>query len=248
MMEPASEGRGTTRQRLRAYAVHVYTASGIAFAFLATAEMMRSQANARTVLLWLIAAVLVDATDGPLARRWQVKKYATAIDGRTIDDILDYLTFTFIPLLLVWRMEWLPAGSSLFIILAMLASLLGFANVHAKFDDAGFFLGFPSYWNIYAIYAGLLAQRTALWVPLVLLIGLTILTLLPVRFIYPNRAPLPWRKPVLIGAGIWLLLILAMLPNYPSVPDWLLWLSLIYPLCYFLLSIHLDLQARRMRT
>lgn len=245
MIEPATQEPGTSSQRIRAYAVHVYTASGIAFAFLATAEMMREQPNARTVLLWLIAAVLVDATDGPLARRWHVKKYATAIDGRTIDDVLDYLTFTFIPLLLVWRMGWLPAGSSLFIILAMMASLLGFANVHAKFDDAGFFLGFPSYWNIYAIYAGLLAQRTALWVPLVLLIGLTILTLVPVRFIYPNRAPHPWRQLVLCGAGIWLLLILAMLPSYPQVPGWLLWLSLVYPVCYTLLSVHLDLQARR---
>ena len=38
---------------------------------------------------------------------------APDIDGRTIDDIVDYLTFTFIPMLLVWRMGWVPFAPGL---------------------------------------------------------------------------------------------------------------------------------------
>ena len=60
------------------------------------------------VFLALAAAVMVDATDGPLARRAEVKRWMPSIDGRTIDDIVDYLTYTFVPLLLMWRMGWLP--------------------------------------------------------------------------------------------------------------------------------------------
>lgn len=238
----------TTRgQRARAYAVHIYTASGVAFAFLAAAELTRNPCDARLVIAWLTAAVLIDATDGPLARLWQVKTHAPRIAGRTIDDIVDYLTFTFIPLLLVWRMEWLPPFGSIFLVLAMMASLFGFANVKAKFEEKGFFLGFPSYWNIYAFYAGLLAVRVGPWWPLALLITLTILTVAPVRFIYPNRVQAPWRLIVLVGAALWFALVLVMLRSYPSVSGELFWLSLIYPLFYLVLSVGLDRKDRRER-
>src|SRR5687768_1198770 len=90
----------------------------------------------RIVFVWLVVAVMIDAADGPLARAWDVKRFAPDIDGRTIDDIVDYLTFTFIPLLLVWRMGWVPFAPGLagavWIVPALLASLLGFANVGAK--------------------------------------------------------------------------------------------------------------------
>jgi len=121
---------------MRAYAVHALTASGVAFAFLAAAEVCRASPDPRLVFLYLAIQVLIDAADGPFARRWQVKRYAARIDGRTIDDIVDYLTFTFIPLLLVWRMGWVPFAPGLagavWIVPALLASLLGFANVGAK--------------------------------------------------------------------------------------------------------------------
>jgi phosphatidylcholine synthase len=94
--------------RARAYAVHVLTASGVAAAFLAVAELFDDAPDERVVFVWLAVAVVIDAVDGPIARVWEVKRFAPDIDGRTIDDIVDYLTFTFIPLLLVWRMGWVP--------------------------------------------------------------------------------------------------------------------------------------------
>ena len=142
-----------------AYAVHLLTASGVVAAFLAVAELFDDAPDERVVFAWLVVAVVIDAVDGPLARAWDVKRFAADIDGRTIDDIVDYLTFTFIPLLLVWRMGWVPfapgfAGAA-WIVPALVASLLGFANVGAKDEAAGYFRGFPSYWNIAAFYAGL---------------------------------------------------------------------------------------------
>ena len=230
-------------RRARAAAVHVYTASGVLLAFLAAAEACAAAPDPRKVFVLLALAVLVDATDGPLARRWEVKRWLAAIEGRTIDDIVDYLTYTFVPLLLVWRMGWVPEPTLAWIAPALVASLFGFANTGIKDEAGGFFLGFPSYWNVVAFYAGPIAARYGPAVNAAILLLLAVATLLPLRFIYPNLAPPPWRAVVILGALLWLGAMLAMLPDYPRVPGWALWLSLLYPVFYFWLSFRLA--ARR---
>lgn len=242
-------GRASRRERVRgwgwrarAWAVHVLTASGITLAFLAATELCAPDTDPRRVLLLLTVAVVVDAIDGPLARAWDVKRWAPTIDGRTIDDIVDYITYTFLPLVLVWRMGWVPSPAGLFLFPALLASLFGFANTAAKDEAGGFFLGFPSYWNVVAYYAGLWATGAGLWVNGVAHLALAVLTMVPVRFIYPNLAPRPWRAWLLIGAVAWTALLIGMVPSYPHPPRWMVWLSLAYPVAYVLASWHL---ARR---
>jgi phosphatidylcholine synthase len=237
--------------RGRAYAVHLLTASGIVAAFLAVAELFDDAPDERIVFAWLVVAVVIDAVDGPLARAWDVKRFAPDIDGRTIDDIVDYLTFTFIPLLLVWRMGWVPFAPGLvgavWIVPALLASLLGFANVGAKDEAAGYFRGFPSYWNIAAFYAGLAWHglgETGMWLNGIVLLALAALTVSPVRFIYPNLAPRPWKLPVMLGAVAWAAVLLGMLLVYRRAPGWAVAVSLIYPAFYAALSIVLDPRRR----
>jgi phosphatidylcholine synthase len=239
----SAEERPPRGARTRAYAVHAYTALGVTLAFLATAEICRPEPDPRLVFGLLIAAVAVDATDGPMARRWQVRRFAARIGGRTIDDIVDYLTFVFVPLLLVWRMGWLPQPSALWVMPALMASLFGFANESAKDEAGGFFLGFPSYWNVVAFYMGLWPAGYGSWVNAVILAVLAVLTVLPVRFIYPNLAPPPWRTVVLAGALLWMLALLAMLRTYPKAPGWLVWGSLGYPAFYTILSAYLAHRA-----
>jgi phosphatidylcholine synthase len=243
MQAPAEHG--TIAQRALAHAVHVYTASGVAMAFLAAVEICGPAPSPQRVFALLFAAVLIDATDGPLARRWHVKKWAARIDGRTIDDIVDYLTYTFLPLLLMWRMDWLPEPAALWVVPALIASLFGFANREAKDEAGGFFLGFPSYWNVVAFYAGLWTGPLAQWGNAVALLALAALTVSPVRFLYPNLAPRLWKTPILIGALAWLAMLCVMLWSYPRAPRWLVWASLAYPVFYTALSIHLD--RRRFR-
>src|SRR5690606_6141911 len=136
MTPPAPKATIGLRHFVLGHIVHIYTASGVAAAFMAMALVCLPDPEPRWVFFWLALAVFVDATDGALARRWRVKETAPGIDGRKIDDILDYLTFTFIPLMLVWRMGWVPLpgplpylGGLIFIVPAMIASLLGFASV-----------------------------------------------------------------------------------------------------------------------
>ena len=234
----------TPAQAAQAYAVHVLTASGTVLAFLAAFEAAQPVPDPRAVFLWLALAVIVDAVDGPLARAWQVKSRLPHIDGRVLDDIVDYLTFTFVPLLLVARLRWVPDPVVLWIAPALVASLLGFANKAAKQEAQGFFLGWPSYWNIYAFYAGLWLQWRGPLVPGLVLLALTALTLAPVRFVYPNLAPRGWRVPMVGGAVLWTLLIAVMLPSYPANPLGLVAASLVYPAFYVMASLWLDTRMR----
>jgi phosphatidylcholine synthase len=211
----------------------------VLLALAAAMELCAASPDPRRVFLALTVAVLIDATDGTLARRWEVKRVLPAIDGRTIDDLVDYLTYTFIPLLLIWRMGWVPAPAALWVAPAMVASLFGFANTGAKDEGGGFFLGFPSYWNVVAFYAGIFHRLWGPWVNAVLLLLLAALTVLPVRFLYPNLAPRPWRLPVVAGAILWLGMMLALLPDYPRATPTLVWGSLLYPAFYCGLSFRL---------
>jgi phosphatidylcholine synthase len=224
------------RRRLGAALVHVYTASGALLALAATMEICSPVPDPRFVFLALAAAVMVDATDGPLARRAEVKRWMPSIDGRTIDDIVDYLTYTFVPLLLVWRMGWLPEPAVVWIAPALVASLFGFANTAAKDEAGGFFLGFPPYWNVVAFYAGFVYAAYGPWVNAGAVLLLTLLTLLPVRFLYPNLAPRPWRASLILGAVLWLGMMLWLLRDYPHAEVWVVWVSLLYPAFYFWLS------------
>lgn len=237
--------RPSRSERARGYFVHLVTVSGIFPAFAAIAEIASADCDPRKVFAWLIVTTLIDAIDGPLARRFHVKRTAPGIDGRTIDDLLDYLTFVFIPLALVWRMEWLPSGTGWTVSFAMAASLLGFANIRAKEEDAGFFRGFPSYWNIFAFYAGLSHWHLGPWPAALLMWLLCIATVAPIRMIYPNLAPQPWKPWVLGGAAVWAVILAAMLPRFPDNPLWLLIVSLIYPAFYVVLSVMLDVRDRR---
>src|SRR5918993_2503448 len=110
-----------TRPRIAAALVHVYPAWGVLPGPAAAIEFCSAAPDPRFVFLALAAAVMVDATDGPLARRADVKRWMPSIDGRTIDDIVDYLTYTFVPLLLVWRMGWLPEPTVLWIAPALVS-------------------------------------------------------------------------------------------------------------------------------
>ncbi len=115
----------------------------------------------RWSFLLMAAATIVDSTDGWFARRVRIKEAVPGFDGRRLDDIVDFLNYTFLPLLLIWRAEILPAGQEAWLFLPLLASAYGFCQVQAKTDD-GYFLGFPSLWNVVALYLYALPLRDGL--------------------------------------------------------------------------------------
>src|SRR5262245_14605817 len=117
------------------WAVHFYTALGLVLA--AGAAVLIVQGDPRSLSLafvFLWAAVIVDATDGTLARAVRIKEVLPGFDGRRLDDIIDFLTYAALPLLLLWRAGLLPAGQEGWLLAPLLASAYGFCQVNIKTD------------------------------------------------------------------------------------------------------------------
>src|SRR5205085_390690 len=125
-------------------------------------------------------ATLIDAVDGTLARRAYVHEVLPEFDGRRLDDIIDFQTYTSLPLLLIWRAGILPAAWTPVLILPLVASAFGFSRVAAKTED-GYFLGFPSYWNIVAFYLYFLTPPAA--VSIAGIVTLAVLPFVPASFL-----------------------------------------------------------------
>jgi phosphatidylcholine synthase len=229
--------------RLLAWGVHLYTALGLAAAAAIAVLLVRGGADSfRWSFVLMLVATLVDATDGTMARRVGVKKVLPNFDGRKLDDLTDFLTYTFLPLLLIWRAEVLPSGFQFWLLLPLLASAYGFCQIEAKTDD-GYFLGFPSLWNVVAFYLYVLHLPT--WGALGVLIVLSLLTFVPSRYLYPSQ-PGPLNAVSNVLGAVWACMLAWILLRLPTglspaagVADatWNLTLvSLFYPAFYMIAS------------
>ena len=166
-----------------AWAVHLFTASGVVLALLALAALDRG--DERQALLWLVIAVAIDGIDGTLARAADVKARLPRIDGDALDLVIDYLTYVFIPAVLIWRGNYLPPPVALpLTALVLLSSLYVFARRDMKTDD-GYFRGFPALWILVAFYFALIAIPPVAAAAIVA--ALIVLTFAPIHVIHPFR-------------------------------------------------------------
>jgi len=222
-------------RRAAAFGVHAYTASGAFTGWLALRSVWDH--DPRSALLWLSLAVFIDATDGFAARALDVRRYAASIDGARLDDIVDFLTYVFVPLAILWERALLPGAWGVAAAGAVLiASGLGFSNLSAKTADY-FFTGWPSYWNIVALY--IVAWGWSATTTIAILLVLAALVFVPIKYIYPSRTP-TLMTPTLVLGAIWAVQMLLTVWWMPDVPAWLLWTGLIYPAYYTALSLWLN--------
>jgi phosphatidylcholine synthase len=198
------------------WCVHGYTALGLVAAGLIAVLLVKGGADAfRWSFLLMAVATIVDSTDGALARKVRIKEVLPGFDGRRLDDLVDFLNYTFLPLMLIWRAAILPAGQEAWLFVPLIASAYGFCQVHVKTED-GFFLGFPSLWNVVALY--LYALSLSPWVSLAIVIVLAVLTFVPTRHLYPSQPGLLNRVAVIAGA-IWTPLVGWVIWALPSGDD-----------------------------
>ncbi len=167
----------------KALAVHLLTATGAVWAMLALLEAVQRDWNA--MFLWLVVALLVDGVDGPLARRFDTKRFAPVFDGDLMDLVIDYLTYVFVPAYALFASGLLPGWTGWFaIIVITFASGLYFADTRMKTRDNSF-SGFPGCWNM--VVLTLFAWQPNFWVALVLVAALAVAMFLPVKFVHPVR-------------------------------------------------------------
>jgi phosphatidylcholine synthase len=190
-----------------AWGIHALTASGAVLAFLAFLAV--EQGHYRLALVWLGAALVVDGIDGPLARMVGVKQRTPGIDGTTLDLVVDYLTYVFVPAVLVYR-DGLSAYPVIAAAAILLSSLYTFARTDMKTTD-NFFRGFPAVWNVVVFY--LFVLQPGEWVGAIVIAIFAVLTFAPIHFIHPVRVRTyrPW-LPIL--TAIWAVSSLALI--WPS--------------------------------
>jgi phosphatidylcholine synthase len=182
----------------KALMVHVFTASGAVFAMLAMLAAVDEKWS--LMFLWLVVAFFVDGIDGPLARKFQVKKYAAEFDGVLLDLIIDYLTYVFIPAFALFKSGLFPGWTGwLVIIIITFASALYFADTRMKTKDNSF-SGFPGCWNMVAIVVFALTPN--FWVILTLVVVLAVGMFVPFKFVHPVRTE-RWRSVTLPMALAW---------------------------------------------
>ena len=172
-----------TIPQIRAFSVHLLTASGSFFAFLSL--VAASQSHWVPMFCWLGIALLVDGIDGPIARRLQVQLVLPTWSGELLDNVLDYVTYVLIPAFALWKGPLLPESQAFFAgVVIVVSSAIYYADTSMKTKE-NFFKGFPVVWNMVVFGLFVLAPPPAITLATVCLSA--IISFLPINFLHPVR-------------------------------------------------------------
>jgi phosphatidylcholine synthase len=180
------------------FAVHVLTATGAVCGLFAL-HYAAAEAWA-TSFLWLGIAAVVDAADGPIARKISVETMLPRFSGVRLDLVVDYLNYCVVPAFIVAQSGIAGEGRGLITgAIILLSSLFHFADLESKTDD-GFFVGFPAIWNVVCLYFFVFETGPVLTCLAITL--LATLTFLPIAWVHPLRVR-QWRPATLVLVLAW---------------------------------------------
>lgn len=167
----------------RAFAVHLFTTAGAALGFLA---LMAAFERRWTVVFWCLgAALFIDGIDGTFARKYRVAEVLPRWSGDTLDLVVDFITYVFVPAYAIAASGLLPSILAIpAALLIVVTSALYFADRDMKTSD-NYFRGFPALWNAVAFY--LFVLKPAPWLAAAVVIILAVLTFVPFKFLHPFR-------------------------------------------------------------
>lgn len=170
-------------RRIAAAAVHALTASGVVWAFLSLIAAV--QGDWPVMFAWLGVALFVDGIDGPLARKVGITRVLPGWNGETLDLVVDYLTYVFIPAYAAVAAGLFPNGFGLFGAAIICLSSAGFFAKRAQKSVDNYFIGFPAVWNLVLFYWMIFKPGPELVMASTIALGL--LTFFPILFIHPVR-------------------------------------------------------------
>jgi len=166
-----------------AFTIHIFTACGAALALLAL--ILATGGHWSAMFFCLGIALIVDAIDGPLARAFRVAETLPRWSGETLDLVVDFVTYVFVPAFAIAASGYLPQVLTIPCgIVMVITGTLYFADRNMKTDD-NYFRGFPSLWNIAAFYLFLLEPPE--WAAAMGVLALAGMTFVPFRFVHPLR-------------------------------------------------------------
>ncbi len=223
---------------IAAWLVHLYTALSAVFGVWALVAISQRDFPLAIALMWV--TLIIDGTDGTLARAVKVRERIPWFDGRRLDDICDYFTYVLVPAYFLIHTSLLPHPA--WIAFPVLASAYGFSRDDAKTDDH-FFLGFPSLWNLIAMYLYILQWPAKF--NLAILLTLSALVFVPIRYLYPSQTR-RFRAMNVSVLSVWALAfcILTLQPSQDLRLDWV-YASLVGPIYYVGISLWLQFTSAR---
>ena len=169
--------------RVRAFTVHVFTATGAALALLAL--ILATGGHWSGMFFCLGMALVVDGLDGPMARAFEVEKLLPRWSGDTLDLVVDFTTYVFVPAFPIAASGLLPHVLAIpAAIVVVITGALYFADRDMKTDD-NYFRGFPAVWNLAAFYLYLLEPPE--WAAAASIVVLAGLSFVPIKFLHPLR-------------------------------------------------------------
>ncbi len=168
---------------LRAFTVHIFTATGAALALLAL--ILATDGHWAAMFFCLGLALIVDGVDGPLARAFNVAEVLPRWNGEGLDFVVDFVTYVFVPAYAIAASGLLPEALAIPLgLIVVIPGALYFADREMKTRD-NYFRGCPAVWNLAAFYLYVLTPEP--WVAAATVIALAGLTFAPVRFVHPLR-------------------------------------------------------------
>jgi phosphatidylcholine synthase len=201
--------------RVLAFSVHILTASGVLWGLLALMAAVRGDWT--SMFWWLALALVVDAIDGPLARRLKVEERLPQWSGASLDFVVDFVTYVFVPAYAIATGGLLPEPVALPLgALVAVTGALYFADTRMKMSD-NCFRGFPVLWNAAAFYLFLLKPPP--WIGAAGVTLLLLLTFVPFPFIHPIRVA-RWRRSTLALGAIGSFLAVVALVHDLNPPAW----------------------------
>jgi phosphatidylcholine synthase len=170
-------------QKIPACLVHIFTGSGIIFSFMALVSVI--EGYKLQAFMFLGIALLVDIFDGTLARKYKTETIFPNIDGKTLDTIIDYINYIFIPCIMIYKFGYLPTDFKIIIPIFIICVSI-YSYVNTKLIDTSFsYLGFPSIWNVILLYLEILSLNQ--WINLFIILLFISLKFVPFRVIHPMR-------------------------------------------------------------
>ncbi len=216
----------------RAFAVHVLTASGAALALVAL--IFATGGEWPGMFLCLAAALAVDGIDGPLARRLKVAEVLPRWSGDTLDLVVDFVTYVFVPAYAIAGSGLLPPELALPTgIVIVVTGAIYFADRNMKTDE-NFFRGFPVLWNLAAFYLDLLTPSA--WVTAGMVAGLAVLTFVPIKFLHPLRVT-RLRTLNVVLLGIWAALAVVAIADGLAPAPYVTWVLVAIAVYFFAIGL-----------
>jgi len=220
-------------QKIAAWSVHIFTASGLLSAFMALVAI--DNGDWKACWLWLLLCLFIDGVDGTFARMAKVGEVLPHMEGKYIDYVIDFATYAIIPAFFFYKVGMTSEGLMPYAISIM---LLSSALYYGKSDMTGgefYFVGFPVLWNLVVYLLFFIVDLGPLW-NFFMVIFFGTLHFIPLKYAYPSRAKrFFWGHMVAVMLAC--ISSIAVLYFFPETPDWARYLTILVMGWFFVMAL-----------